>query len=551
MIPTPERSAKLVLVTAILFTAVGYYAQSWPLAVIGEVPIFALLAALVYFYPSLLMLRRRRVELLWWIPGGEGARSSRIVNQPFNVRIIVRNKGFSDVFAGRLHILGGSGLQLANPDEAGGFVIPRMAEVAFDLPIIAKAAGHWQLHGASLEIKAPFGLFTTQVYFPNPLELTVLPGIISGQNIKHRPQLGTLQPTSGAHFIRRPGMGIELREIREFVPGDSFKQIEWKASARLSKLMSREFESEITIEARILLDSSPSMREGILGQRPLDQALSLAGTLARILTESRDRVGLTTYDTRVISQVRAGEGAAQLQQILGSLLDTQRVVDEDLCDIDDPALVTLVAKYLAYQEGVSSRARNGKVTEGSSIVGSDGVRYDLFKMTKTVETILQEEKQNGTRIPEVLPRARDARSALLRQFCRVRGIELEYRTPSPVDPERGQILAQQLTQTISQGKGSQLLLVISDLLQIADTTAITKTLALAKRKHHHAIFVVPTRHIRSEAKEAQEILQHERARARRPIMQALKSLGIPVIYAGPEESLMALVRRLATIRRAA
>ena len=126
MTPILERSAKLVLLTAALFTAAGYWSQSWPLAVIGEVPIFALLGALIAFYPSLLMLRRRRVELLWWIPGGEVARSSRIVEQPFVVRIILRNKGFSDVYAGRLHLLGGSALTLAAPDEAGGFIIPRI-----------------------------------------------------------------------------------------------------------------------------------------------------------------------------------------------------------------------------------------------------------------------------------------------------------------------------------------------------------------------------------------------------------------------------------------
>jgi uncharacterized protein (DUF58 family) len=551
MTPSLERSAKLVLLTAVLFTAVGYWSQSWALAVIGEVPIFALLAALIAFYPSLLMLRRRRVELLWWIPGGDVARSSRIINQPFTVRIIVRNKGFSDVFAGRLHILGGSALQLASPDEAGGFVVPRLAEVSFDLPIVAKAAGHWQLHGASLEIKAPFGLFNTQVYFPNPLELTVLPSIINAKGLSHRPRMGTLQPTSGAHFMRRPGIGIELREIREFVPGDSFKQIEWKATARLSKMMSREFESEITIEARILLDSSPSMREGVLGQRPLDQAISLAGTLARIFIDSKDRVGLTSYDTRVVSQVRAAEGMTQLQQILSSLLELQRITDEDLCDINDAELVTLVAKYLAYQQGVSSRARPGKTPEGAIITGSDGQRYDLFRMTKTIEDILLEEKQSGTRIPDALPKARDPRSALLRQFCRARGIELSYRTPSPIDPERGQILGQLLTQTISQGKGSLMMIVVSDLLQVADTGAITRALMLAKRRHHRTIFVVPTRQLSSDVKEAQEILQHERARARRPIMQALKSMGIQVICAGPEESLAALVRRLASMRRAA
>lgn len=556
MLPNLDRSAKLVLLTSGLFTAAGYFFQSWPLAVIGEVPIFALLAAFVAFYPSLLMLRRRRVELLWWIPGGESARSARLVDQPFPIRIVIRNKGFSDVYAGRLSILGASALSLAAPDEAGGFVIPRLAEVAFDLPVVARAAGHWHLHGASLEVRAPFGLFSTRVYFPNPLELTALPALIPDKRgFSYRPRQGTLQPQSGTHFLRRAGMGTDLREIREHAPGDSFKQIEWKASARLSKLMTREFESEITIESRILLDASPSMREGFLGQTPLDQAIALAGTFSRVLLTGRDRVGLTTYDHRVLSQVRPGEGQIHLTHILGSLLELKRPVDEDLCEIDDPSLVTLVAKYLAYQEGVNAKLRaKSTPSSGSWVLGSDGARYDLFRMTKRIEELLAVEKEEGgPKLPEGLPRANDPRMSILRQFCRARGIELPYRQPLPIDPDKGQILGQVLTQTVSQSKGSLLILVISDLYGLRDLSALTRALALAKRRHHRTIFVVPSQAGGQEeyVRLAQDLSARARVRARKSVVQSLKSLGIPVIVSGPEESIAALLRRVAAARRAA
>jgi uncharacterized protein (DUF58 family) len=548
MTPSLDRSAKLVLFTSALFTAVGYIANSWPLAVIGEAPIFALLGALLAFYPSLLMLRRRRVELLWWIPGGEGARNTRIVDQPFTVRIVIRNKGFSDVYAGRLRILGGSALALAEAEEAGGFIIPRQAEVAFDLPLVAKSAGHWQLHGASLEVRAPFGLFSTQVYFPNPLELTVLPPLLAPRGgMAYRPAFGALQARSGAHFVRRAGIGTELREIREHAPGDSFKQIEWKASARFSKLMSREFENEISIEARVLVDASPTMREGPLGRAPLDQAIALAGALARVLLDGRDRIGLLTYDTRILAQLKPGEGAAHLTQYLGALLELKRVVDEDLCAIDNSELVSLVARYLAYQEGVSAKARNHG-QPGSIVLGADGIRYDLFRMTRSIEQLLAEAREEGGARPlDGPPRARDPRFSIVRQLCRVRGIELPYRRPLPSDPDRGQVLAQVLTQAVASGKGSTLLLVLSDLRNITDIASLTRAVALAKRRHHRLVFVCPARG--AEGALEQELAQFEQARARRPVVQALQALGVPVISAAPDESLPALLRRVLSAKR--
>src|SRR4029079_12245187 len=62
-----------------------------------------------------------------------------------------------------------------------------------------------------------------------------------------------------------------------------------------------------------------------------------------------------TYDGRIVAEVKANDGPVHRLRLLEPLLEAMTVVDEDLTELTDSELVTAVARYLLYQEGVDTR----------------------------------------------------------------------------------------------------------------------------------------------------------------------------------------------------
>lgn len=87
------------------------------------------------------------------------------------------------------------------------------------------------------------------------------------------------------------GYSLEFKDVREYMPGDEIKRIEWKSSSRLGKLMVKDYEPEVRSDVVIMLDLSENMFLGPLGNRKIDySARAIAFTLGYLL-KRRDRVG--------------------------------------------------------------------------------------------------------------------------------------------------------------------------------------------------------------------------------------------------------------------
>src|SRR5262249_40476243 len=152
----------------------------------------------------------------------------------------------------------------------------------------AAQVGTWFLHGAAVEINDPLGLYTVDAYFPSPLALQVFPRpTLRGapEILRPRPTAGPPHERLGLPATRLRGLGGDLRELRDHAPGDPFKQIAWKATARTGKLMVRDLDRETMVTHFILVDVGPSMRLGRAGATRLDFAIELAAGYARAALE--------------------------------------------------------------------------------------------------------------------------------------------------------------------------------------------------------------------------------------------------------------------------
>jgi len=129
----------------------------------------------------------------------------------------------------------------------------------------------------------------------------------------------------GEHPARAAGEGIEFSGVREYVPGDRQRSINWPASTRRGRLQVNTFAAERSQDVVLLVDATSDVGEP--GSSALDLALRGAGAAARAYTDARDRVGVITYQWGGSSWLPPGLGRRQVYRVIESMLTSTLPVD--------------------------------------------------------------------------------------------------------------------------------------------------------------------------------------------------------------------------------
>ncbi|ACY14911.1 DUF58 domain-containing protein [Haliangium ochraceum] len=565
MIPVLTRRGALVLASGAAFVAVGALRGVPPIIALGGVVLSALLTAYLWFFPVAILLRRKKIELSWWVPPGDQPGGALAVDRPFALHLAFRNHGVRTLRILHVQILGTRALVL--PTDVEATTKPgRQVEVVGEA--LAQAPGYHVLHGSVLVFGDILGLLDIRAYFPNPLAIKVFPRQFAMGANSLAPQGRSRHEHVGLHHVRRRGLAGELRELREYAPGDSFKYIAWKATARQRKLMVRDIETEIVVTHQILVDIGGSMRQGAPGATKLDYAIETAAALARSALGSGDRVGLLTYGGRVHSELKPGNGHHHFLQLVDRLIETLSPVDEDLTDLTSGELIATVARYLAYQEAVDARIRQAPPLEDPAWAnlqaGPSGELYDVRMLDKAIETLLEamgEMRAHKKSAPtwwwtQATGGAEtDPRLARMRLFCRLRGIELPFR----YDPESGR-QASGLVAAIDRvvaGEHTDVLVLVSDLLGLAGREDVLgRALMRARRRGRRVVVIAPfgpafaPAATTPQGRAVAEVLTDDERLVFASAQRMLVRHGVPVLEVGPDDAPSALATKLARMRAA-
>src|SRR5574344_542304 len=105
---------------------------------------------------------------------------------------------------------------------------------------------------------------------------------------------------TGLHRSPYHGFSVEFAEHRQYRPGDEIRRLDWKVFARSEKYYIKQFEEETNLRAMLVVDSSASMKYASKGNiSKYEYATYLAASLAYLLINQRDAVGLSLYDTDI------------------------------------------------------------------------------------------------------------------------------------------------------------------------------------------------------------------------------------------------------------
>lgn len=171
--------------------------------------------------------------------------------------------------------------------------LPAGATASVDYRIRPLARGDHAFGPVELRLASPWRLWERRVAAGDAVEVKVYPNFAALTRYAllaadHRlSQIGLLRR-------RRRGLGLEFHQLREYREGDTQRQIDWKATARIGRLVSREYQDERDQQIVLLLDCGRRMaaRDGALSH--MDHALDAAMLLAYVGLRQGDAVGLAT-----------------------------------------------------------------------------------------------------------------------------------------------------------------------------------------------------------------------------------------------------------------
>lgn len=119
------------------------------------------------------------------------------------------------------------------------------------------------------------------------------------------------------------GRGIDFDQVREYVPGDDVRAIDWNVTARAGRPFIKEFREERELRLMLLVDVSASGAFGSGAQRKRELAAELACVLAMSAARNNDQVGLILFSDRIEGFVPPGKGRQHVLRVVREILSCE------------------------------------------------------------------------------------------------------------------------------------------------------------------------------------------------------------------------------------
>lgn len=182
--------------------------------------------------------------------------------------------------------------------------------------------GDHQFGNIYMKVRGRLGMVERLRQFEATASVKVYPNLASTAQFDMMARRGKLQQM-GIRKARMQGVGRDFESLRDYLPDDEMRRIDWKATARRGKFVSRQYEVEKSQAVIIVLDIGRTMLTQIDGIQKLDYAINAALLLAYVATLADDMVGLLVFSDRVHTFLPPRRGRAQVFAILEHLYNAQ------------------------------------------------------------------------------------------------------------------------------------------------------------------------------------------------------------------------------------
>ena len=128
---------------------------------------------------------------------------------------------------------------------------------------------------------------------------------------------------AGNYLSAFKGRGMEFDEVREYVPGDDVRLIDWNVTARMQQPFIKVLREERELTVMLMVDVSPSQAYGTLARKKQEAAAELAAVLAFLAIRNNDKVGLIVFSDHIEHFIPPKKGRGHVWSIIRSVLTHQ------------------------------------------------------------------------------------------------------------------------------------------------------------------------------------------------------------------------------------
>jgi len=310
--------ASSILALGFLSFAIGVFAENYALLSVGAVLVLYVLINWMFY-----RIREKAFDVGITVER-HLEKESVFAGSKVQVTVTLRNKSSRSYPVVRVtdHVPEGFDVLGRN---ARVFSVDGPGEYTFTYFVVPRRRGVHRFSGLSVYVSDSAELFFNSRFFDSVSELSVYPRIATME--PNEVQFTGRSRAAGVHRVLQKGTGVEFGGIREYVYGDAFRWIAWKATARLNRLMTREFESEVNIPVVLFLDASATMDSGKKGDTKLDYAVNVAVAFSKLALESNDPFGIYVFAHRLREHIPLGRGKRHFYSVLRMLTELEASYD--------------------------------------------------------------------------------------------------------------------------------------------------------------------------------------------------------------------------------
>jgi uncharacterized protein (DUF58 family) len=188
--------------------------------------------------------------------------------------------------------------------------------------------GDYEFGGLNVTARSSLGLLALhQRQMPAPREVRVYPNLHDLRNVALFGLQDQLQRL-GLRKVRAPEVGREFESLRDYQSGDEWRTVDWKATARRSRLTVRQFDVERSQKILLVLDLGRTMSTRLGELNKADLAINACVLLCTVASHLDDRVGVLAFADKMLGFHPPGRGKTQAARMLEFLYPLEAVTRE-------------------------------------------------------------------------------------------------------------------------------------------------------------------------------------------------------------------------------
>lgn len=187
--------------------------------------------------------------------------------------------------------------------------------------------GEYHFGNILLYVRSVLGLLSRRYTIEAETMVGVYPSFMQLRKYELLSQT-TIQPEKGSKRMRKIGHSMEFEQIKEYVPGDDIRTLNWKATARKGLLMVNNYSDEKSQQVYCIIDKGRLMKMPFNKLGLLDYAINSTLVLSSVCLQKQDKVGLITFSNKMGNVLAADRKPIQKANILQLLYNQETSFQE-------------------------------------------------------------------------------------------------------------------------------------------------------------------------------------------------------------------------------